>query len=148
MKPIKIYLSLLLLCCTFSLTAQSENALNFDGVDDGVALPASINQTSTVPGTLEAWIKTSNAGTGMRAIIVRPGLHGLFLNNNQLSFYLWNTTTTVTVGPALNDNLWHHVAVTFQHFVTNGSQLYIDGVAVGSPFTSNFSSILLDFKNF
>jgi hypothetical protein len=147
MKSLKRMLIAALLICSFSVIAQNQNSLHFDGVDDGVSLPASINQTSTVPGTLEAWIKTSNAGAGMRAIIVRPGLHGLFLNNNQLSFYLWNTTTTVTVGPALNDNLWHHVAVTFQHFVTNGSQLYIDGVAVGSPFTSNFSSIFFSYNN-
>ena len=121
-----------------------ENSLHFDGVNDGVSLPSSLNQLSGTPGTIEAWIKTSNAGAGYRAIVVRPGMHGIFLNNNQLTYYNYGANNGVgvgvTYGPLLNDNKWHHVAATFQNGAPNAAQLYLDGQPIGDPFTPNMSS--------
>jgi YD repeat-containing protein len=38
-------------------------------------------------GTIEAWLKTANAGAGMRALIAKEGAYGLFLDNNELVAY-------------------------------------------------------------
>jgi hypothetical protein len=117
----------------FSGKAQISNALNFDGVNDAVNLPATINQPVGAY-TLQAWIKTSD-GSGVRAIVVRPLVHGLFLQNNQLAFYNWISGQFSAVPVTLNDNEWHHVAVTFTHGVTNSGIFYIDGVAYSPNFT-------------
>ena len=129
----KILLIQLLFICSTSGKAQISNALNFDGLNDAVNLPASINQPIGAY-TLQASIKTSD-GSGVRAIVVRPLVHGLFLQNNQLAFYNWTSGQFSTVPVNLNDNEWHHVAVTFTHGVTNSGIFYIDGVAYSPTFT-------------
>jgi hypothetical protein len=91
-------------------------------------------------GTVEAWIKTSGAGSSYRGIVVKENAYGLFLINNQLGVFNWANSTPTVVGSTLNDNAWHHVAFTFQSGVTNGSRLYIDGVATGSTFTYSINS--------
>ncbi len=126
-----------------------ENGLNFDGLNDQVGLASTINSSITSAGTFEAWIKTTNAGSGFRALIVRPNYYGLFLNGNQLMSYNWTVNgsvgaTTYTVA-TLNDNQWHHVALTFQESMPNGSQLYLDGQAVGAPFTHFISYVPANF---
>jgi hypothetical protein len=127
---------------TYNTTCQisgecTNNSLNFDGVNDRVvaAIPnASVSST----GTIEAWIKTSDAGSGYRGIVVKSSHAGLFLNDNKLMTYVWSAPgTAITIPtPLLNDGQWHHVALTFQMISTN-NQLYLDGVAVGSPFYMN-----------
>ena len=120
-----------------------ENGLNFDGTNDQVTLPPTINSFNSsavsTTGTLEAWIRTSNAGSGFRALVVRNNYYGLFLVDNKLTSYNWSvngsTGATTFNGATLNDNQWHHVALTFQIGVTNGTQLYLDGQPVGTPIT-------------
>lgn len=115
------------------------SSLKFDGVDDYVSF---INYASfgIGTGTLEAWIKTPNAGTGFRGIVSKVNAYGMFLYNNQLAVYNWANATTIAVGGNLNDNQWHHVAFRFRNGITNGSQLYIDGVATGAPFTYSIAN--------
>jgi hypothetical protein len=144
MKSLKtLLLSTSLLICSISGKAQNSNALNFDGVNDAVNLPATINQPVGAY-TLQASIKTSD-GSGVRAIVVRPLVHGLFLQNNQLAFYNWITGQFSAVPVTLNDNQWHHVAVTFTHGATNSGIFYIDGVAVSPTFTPGHTSLINNY---
>jgi photosystem II stability/assembly factor-like uncharacterized protein len=113
---------------SFSLIALPAGALNFDGIDDGVL----INNSASVQlntGTAEAWIKTSNAGSSWRGIIVKQWAYSLFLYNNELICYDWSTGN-VSTGVNLADNQWHHVAVSFANGVVNGSKIYVDGIVV------------------
>ena len=120
-------------CAAFTGTCNAK-ALNFDGVNDHVTV--GVNSLLEISnGTIEAWIKTSNAGSGYRGIVSKINAYGLFLNNNVLTTYNWANATFYSAGPALNDNLWHHVAIVFKSGVTNGSRLYIDGLPVGTDFT-------------
>jgi hypothetical protein len=106
------------------LTAQT--ALNFDGVND---LVVGVNNASLklTQGTLEAWIKTSNAGDFYRGIIVKHGSYGFYLLDNVLVAYQWSGNTYFSSGTNLADGAWHHVAFAFNSGVTNGSKLYING---------------------
>jgi uncharacterized delta-60 repeat protein len=109
--------------------------LNFDGVDDR----ANANNSSLPFGnstrTLEAWVKTNTTVTGT---IVNYGNQSnnqrfglLVLGSGEL--YIVGEFNDYNAGGTLNDNNWHHVAVSF-----NGSTLtaYIDGVIVGSTNTA------------
>jgi uncharacterized protein YaeQ len=81
-------------------------------------------------GTIECWIKTGDAGWDYRGIIVKQMAFGLFLKYNQLVAYDWKDAREISTGRMLNDNAWHHVAMSFQSGVTGGTVIYLDGVAV------------------
>lgn len=123
----KLFFLALLFNCIFMLNAQT--ALNFDGVNDYVV---GTNNTSLQlnQGTVEAWIKTSGAGSSYRAIVAKSYNYGIFLNNNVLIAFEWISGRVISTGINLSDNIWHHVAFSFNSEVINGSKLYIDGAPV------------------
>jgi hypothetical protein len=87
-------------------------------------------------GTIEAWIKTSDAGSGDRAIISKGGDYELKLQDNKLAIHNFGTNTTTVIQPNLylNDNRWHHVALAFGDGTAN---VYLDGTLVGGNYTYN-----------
>jgi hypothetical protein len=126
-KIFYVFMVLFLWLGTGTNSLYGQNALNFDGTNDFVNCGnAASLQLST--GTIEAWVKTSNAGTGFRGIVVKNSAYGLFMNDNVLIGYSWGSTGIMTTNISLNDNAWHHVAMSFQSGVTNGTRIYIDGV--------------------
>ncbi len=109
-----------------SLFFNAQTALNFDGVNDYVV--GTNNTTLNLSeGTVEAWIKTPNAGSGSRGIIVKPLQYGMALKDNNLIVSEWGQGEKNT-NVNLADNTWHHVAFSFSNMVPNGSKLYIDGL--------------------
>ncbi|MEW6063009.1 MAG: LamG domain-containing protein [Nanoarchaeota archaeon] len=105
-------------------------AYSFDGVDDNVVLSEPpTSSTNIYNGSVFAWIKTSNAGTSYRGIVVKQSAYGMFLRDNVFIIYNWpfpagDRSTNVN----LADGNWHFVGFTFQNGVTDGTKLYIDGV--------------------
>jgi hypothetical protein len=113
--------------CT-SAKPRVTNALNFDGIDDNVNAG---NGTSLQfnRGTIEAWIKTGNAGSQFRAIVCKQYAFGLFLENNVLVAYNWNNLSRISTGINLADNSWHHVALSFDARPNvNTAKIYIDSI--------------------
>jgi hypothetical protein len=114
-------------------------ALGFDGSDDYVTLPPAT--TNPVSGgtavTISAWFKGTLIQSAVR-------LHG-----NDLTYILlvWGTSAPICAistdggvsdGVNINgvqDNRWHHVAMTWQKNTTNGFKVYVDG-AVSAQKTS------------
>jgi hypothetical protein len=108
---------------------DGDTAVSFDGTDDGVSISNAADfQSDTV--TLEAWVKTSSPGAGFRGIIVKRLAYALYLLDGELVTYDWSVSTLRSTGVNLADGVWHHVAMTAQNGVTDGSTTYIDGVAV------------------
>ena len=109
-------------------SAKFGKALIFDGSSDYVNYgnPTSLQLNN---GTITGWIKTSNAGLSYRAIMVKQNAYGMFLVDNIFSIYDWGSSNQRSSGVNLADGNWHHVAVTFQSGVTNGTQLWIDGIS-------------------
>jgi hypothetical protein len=111
---------------TTILSAQT--ALNFDGINDYV-LGSNNTSLNLMQGTIEAWIKTSNAGSGTRGILVKQYQYGMALKDNSLVVAEWGQgekNSNINIA----DNTWHHVAFSFSNMVANGSKLYIDGLPV------------------
>ena len=105
----------------------ASNGLNFDGVNDRVFITNDVKFQVSV-GTIEGWIKTGNAGASYRAAFGKPFAYCLFLYDNTLSIYDWGGGVNRSTGITLNDNTWHHIAMSFNSGVTNGTLIYIDGV--------------------
>lgn len=114
---------------TMTVNARPGAALNFDGANDFINCN-NLTAFRLNTGTVEAYIKTSNAGTDYRGIVVKQVAFGLFLRNNILSLYDWHTNTHLPTNANLSDNNWHHVALTFNSGVVNGTKVYVDGVLV------------------
>ena len=114
----------------------SQNALDLDGVDDFVQTTFP-GITGTNARTVEAWIKTSaNANPnngGVQQIITD---WGVFSTGTRFTFcVLWNDAIRVELSGgglsgniAVNDGLWHHVAVTYSPTAAVPYRLYVDGV--------------------
>lgn len=107
--------------------AAPGNALNFDGNNDYIDVGNNPSLQLT-QGTIEAWIKTPNAGDSWRGVVVKSMAYGIFLYNNELVAYEWDGRGNINSGVMLNDNKWHHVAFSFNAGVTDGTSLYVDGV--------------------
>ena len=122
--------------CLFS-HAQTNDAVNFDGVDDYVSLPPSVAVSQLNTFTIEAWVYWTGAGNAciysetvqgndnpMFSISPRSGDAGgieLVLRDNSLTgLVLQPATATITA------NTWVHVAVV-RTSATN-IKIYIDGV--------------------
>lgn len=80
-------------------------------------------------GSITLLIKTLNPGTSFRGIALKSDAYGLFIINNELALYSWGVPTGIkSTGININDNIWHHVTLTFDDGVTNGTKIYLDGV--------------------
>ena len=52
--------------------------------------------------------------------------------NGYVTAFDWSTGATHTTTAYVADGQWHHVAMSFQSGVSNGSVIYVDGVAVAN----------------
>jgi prepilin-type N-terminal cleavage/methylation domain-containing protein len=92
------------------------------GTYAGVPYSQSIDRSK---GTLSAWIKTSNSA--IQAVVVKVGSYSFYIRTGLAVLYdsaanLYKGTNTY-----VSDDKWHHVAISFNHNVANGLNIYIDG---------------------
>ena len=106
--------------------SAGNTAVTFDGKTGSIALgnPSSLQLNS---GTVEAWFKTSGNGR-YGAIVATGGQYYIGVNpNGQLEAWDPGTGRDRLTGVNVADGVRHHVAMTFQNGVTNGTQIYLDG---------------------
>ncbi|MCB9224967.1 MAG: T9SS type A sorting domain-containing protein [Crocinitomicaceae bacterium] len=156
----------LLFSAAFAGLTFSQNALNFDGIDDYVHTSYA-GVSGAQSRTIEAWINTSTS-TADAHYITDYGYFGTSSLDNGKRFTLLLTNTHqfrveirgwgLNATTALNDGVWHHVAATFDGTTV---RLYVDGVeeAFGDPTITVNTTLttplligsrtdLLDLKNF
>jgi hypothetical protein len=139
MKKVTYVLLLILTLLNFQAKAQFNNVLNFDGIDDYVAVPnVAANQLTT--GTIEAWIKTTDASADFHAIVIRQGGVGIFVKNGKLTTYDWHSGTEYNIASTnIANGVWHHVAMSFLFGTPTGTaSLHIDGGAINGGATFSF----------
>ncbi|MFH1724442.1 MAG: LamG-like jellyroll fold domain-containing protein, partial [Elusimicrobiota bacterium] len=124
------------------------SALNFSGSGDYAESPPVEMDVTAV--TIEAWIKTTDAGSGRRRIVSyqKPGwaydYWFMALNSNylELAYGKAGSGTEYLVPDAsalLNDDQWHHVAVSKDSAGT--TRWYVDGVNTKTDATANILDI-------
>lgn len=77
-------------------------------------------------GTVSAWVKTNN-NSSTQAVVVKSGSYNIYVVNGVVSVKNNTTNLQVSVGTNVSDNKWHHIALSFNNGVTNGSNVYVDG---------------------
>lgn len=121
----------------------SDNAIGFDGVDDGMTAPSGL---TAFPCSIECWFSsTATDGPLMQAPLIGGNAHvKLRLEGAQLiasksaegvSGALWSFTTT----DDFNDGEIHHVVATFADG-SSAPTVYVDGAAVDGSSSSLLSS--------
>ena len=116
----------------------TNNYLTFNGTSQYAQVAAATSYAYTT-GTIECWIKT--ATTTQSGIFSKQGAYSMYiLATGKIGFYNYGTTTMMTGNTTVNNGAWHHIAIVFQSGVSNGTVIYVDGVADVSPFTFTTSA--------
>ncbi len=121
---------------TDSTDIIGEGKLSTDGLDDYVDLSTHVgNFSGLTQGTIAAWVKTTDGGSQYVFSLYdrsESSGAGMGIDNGEL-FWVVQEGGTVVVNVeaniSLNDNTWHHIAVTVDG---SGNKLFIDGVQVTS----------------
>ncbi|MBN1817717.1 MAG: sulfatase-like hydrolase/transferase [Sedimentisphaerales bacterium] len=118
------------------LIEEFASVLKLDGQQDYIEIPGYMGIEGGQERTVSAWIKTTSASGGIlswgdsNAGSVRKTGWNLALYNGKLRLMAWGGNA---VGKTdLNDNKWHHIAVTLQDRDSNGThiediRLFVDG---------------------
>jgi hypothetical protein len=116
-------------------------AFRFAAAADFVNVPDPVDGSldfGTGPFSIDAWIKTTNTGTATivdkrDSTVTHPRGYVLSVLYGKLAFQLGDggifVGNFVSTSPVINDDHWHHVAVTVDRSV-NGGNLYVDGANV------------------
>lgn len=130
-------------CPTAGGSGVHGRALTFDGTNDTLRVPNSLNAFDLTNATLMAWIKptwaTSAPGYNPAILAVRDGSgtrYSWHINRNYQTMELWNGSSVGQLTVNLTRNQWVHVALVMQDGKWTG---YLNGVAVGT-ITQSFSS--------
>ncbi len=127
-------LLLLIVAFLFSNTSNAQNSLALDGINDYVS--TNINSlTGNANRTIEAWIKISTPVTSQKVIV---GM-GTMPLGTRFTLNVLNSKLRIEIGGGginsskpIDDNTWHHVAVTYDNAATTKFKLYVDGALDGS----------------
>ena len=106
-------------------------ALQLNGTDDYVAINGMNYSSVQTEVTVEAWVRTTNAGSQVIASFDEAEYWSLTMNAGQV---VWSVATdagnlSLTGGSTINDGGWHHVAAVYSGGIAT---IYIDGTADGS----------------
>lgn len=134
----KLFLLLIVGCLLGANHSFSQQALNFDGIDDFISTNV-FGVSSNSARTIEARIRTTadaqpptSGGTGQKVIVD----WGSFVTGGRCTFnLLWSNAIRLEVGGnglsgsiPVNDGQWHHVACVIDPNNSNTVSLYVDGV--------------------
>ncbi|MFA5061909.1 MAG: LamG domain-containing protein [Patescibacteria group bacterium] len=81
-------------------------------------------------GTLSLWLKGSSLNDdGQHNLIQKANAYGIFMLGGLLETYSWGGSAGFrNTNINIRDNKWHHIVMSFQSGVTNGTIFYVDGV--------------------
>lgn len=135
---LKLLIAAIIFICSSSAfqpaNAQTGEALNFDGVNDYVDLPAFNVQSSY---TKEAWINTSVIDGNYRNIVSGSQTY-FYLLNGQLTAGQAGNFAVVQDAAPLVAGTWYHVAVSYD--ATSGDMiLYKNGAAVATGTAATYT---------
>jgi len=112
---------------------NAQTSVNFDGNNDYIAIQGLTYQTTSLTElTVEAWVRTADAGNQIiasfdRSDYWRLGINGNGAGNGQVAWNLRTSTGILDFGSTtrVDDGEWHHVVGTYDGGLAS---IYIDGV--------------------
>ncbi|MCD4666241.1 LamG domain-containing protein [archaeon] len=120
---------------TEDMHGNLNSAYYFDGINDNIILNEPPDSSTNIyNGTISVWIKTDGGNSGFRGIVVKQMAYSAFLSVGKFGAYSWEIPSSweASNNVDLQDDLWHHLVVTFQDEVSSGTYFYIDGESAGT----------------
>lgn len=111
-----------------SVSGKLDTALSFNGSSQAISIPSNSQTQLSSKGTVMAWVKSSTT-TGSMAAVSKSSNFWLGLASGRVTIYDWTSANTCSDTTVIADGSWHHIAVTLDSGVTNGSTIFVDGVA-------------------
>lgn len=111
-----------------SVAGKVDTALSFNGSTQAVSIASNSQTQLSSAGTLEAWVKSSTT-SGNMAAVSKSNNFWLGLSSGKAAMYDWTSATMCSDTTVIADGNWHHIAVTLNSGVANGSTVYVDGSA-------------------
>jgi hypothetical protein len=125
----------------YGQSGRFNTSIGFDGVDDYIDLGQDLSQIIGGTGSVAFWLKTTQ--TGSNTPWVAPGITGseqggtgndvfwgYITANGNIAVEAGNITGAIST-TAINDNVWHHVALT-RDAVSGRVEVYVDGTLEAS----------------
>jgi hypothetical protein len=88
--------------------------------------------TRLTTATVGVWVKVNSSSSGFAGIVTKRDAWGIFTNNNELVFYSWGGSGSLTsTGVDLLDNQWRYLTLAFSGATgspSNNATMYINGV--------------------
>lgn len=118
-------------CSQFGVSCSGSSiAFNGTGIASG-ANGDNIQNLGLDQLTMEAWVKP-NGGT-VNSIIRKAGDYDLYIANNTLYAEVWyegraSSAQYWYTGPTVSDNVWSHLAFTFDKANNGSGKFYVNGV--------------------
>ena len=112
-------------------TGKLGGALTFNGTTQAVGIGNTSQTQLTSAGTIQAWVKTST-GNATMPVVAKADNFWLGFDFGKVALYDWTSAVTCSTTASYNDDSWHHIAITLDSGVTNGSKIYVDGSLVKS----------------
>jgi len=141
-------------CPAAAASGRYGSALNFDGSNDQLSTTLSTPDLARGSFTLAAWVKTTG---NARGIITKSdgdstweqGERSFYLDNNGQPTFTGYGNNYIRSTVSVNDNTWHHIAVTWIYAGgTSGvGKIYVDGVNVTNTATTNYAANNADMAN-
>ena len=101
---------------------KSNSAYYFNGRNAKITFRTNSINSNTY--SISAWIKTSNAGSSYRGIVVKQLAVGLLLKDNRLMSFDWKKRIDKNSNISISDNSWHLVSLVLNSGII---KFYIDG---------------------
>ena len=111
------------------------NALQFNGTTNFVDFGANIIELGQASFTIECWVKTNGTSMGLlncqdSDTTWESGEKSLYIDGNGIPAFVGFGCNWIYSTVAVNDNAWHHIAVTwsFAGGSSGTGAIYIDGI--------------------
>ncbi len=111
------------------------NALQFNGTTNFVDFGSNIIELGKSSFTIECWVKTSGTSMGLlncqdTDTTWESGEKSLYIDGNGVPAFVGYACNWIYSTVAVNDNAWHHIAVTwsFAGGSSGTGAIYIDGI--------------------
>jgi len=130
------------------------NGLKFDGSQNYVDFSANITEFGKASFTIECWVKTSGTSMGLLNCqdgdsTWESGEKSLYIDASGIPAFVGFGNNWIYATSAVNDNAWHHIAVTWAY--TSGTSgtaaIYIDGIGATSTVYTTYPAYAANNNN-
>ena len=135
------------------VSGRQFTGLEFNGVNQHLALSSNLSRALSGPASLSFWIRTSQAGgfgvagsPGIAGVVGKGGIQWGWLDDGGRIGLAVDDVTVVRSAAPVNDGRWHHVVFT-REGTSGAGQVYLDGAGPvqgagpGGPRSQPFASL-------